>query len=128
MTCLLKDLETKLDTWTTMGNLIIIGLDANGNVRTGDVNAILRQHGLVVEVNLAQHPHLAPAATCNKNKQNIPINGLWASPSLEYVSAGYYKFSEVVIGKTDHRMIWADFSYESALGFQPPTPKYIAPQ
>jgi hypothetical protein len=50
----------------TARNLIIIGLDANDNVRTGPVNAMLRSRGLV-EVHSAQHPHLAPRATCNKN-------------------------------------------------------------
>jgi hypothetical protein len=50
------------------------------------------------------------------------------SPSLECLAAGYYGFGELFIGKTDHRMIWADFSYEFALGFQPPKPKYRQPQ
>jgi hypothetical protein len=53
---------------------------------------------------------------------------MWMSPSLECLAAGYYGFDELIMGKTDHRMIWADFSYESALGFQPPKPKYRQPQ
>jgi hypothetical protein len=31
-----------LDLWMTAGNLIIIGLNANNNVQTGPVNAILQ--------------------------------------------------------------------------------------
>jgi hypothetical protein len=54
----IKDLEAQLDLWMTAGNLIIIGLDANDNVRTGPVNAMLQSRGLV-EVHSAQHPHLA---------------------------------------------------------------------
>jgi hypothetical protein len=103
------------------GNLIVIGLDANDNVRTGDVNAMLRSLGLK-EVHSLKHPHLSAEATCNKNMQDIPVDGIWASPSLECTAGGYYGFGEQVIGKTDHRMIWADFSYESAFGFQPPEP------
>jgi hypothetical protein len=123
----IKDLEAQLDVWMTAGNLIIIGLDANDNVRTGPVNAMLRNRGLV-EVHSAQHPHLPPRATCNKNTQDIPVDGIWASPSLDCSSAGYLGFGEIIIGKTDHRLIWADFTFESALGFQPPEPSYVAPQ
>jgi hypothetical protein len=61
-----KDLEAQLDIWMTASNLIIIGLDANDNVRTGPVNAMLRSTGLV-EVHSTQHPHLPPRATDNKN-------------------------------------------------------------
>ena len=111
----------------TAGNLILIGLDANDNVRTGDVNAMLRSNGLS-EVHAAKHPHLPTVATCNKNTQDIPVDGIWASPTLDCTAAGYYGFGEIVIGNTDHRMLWADFSSESALGFQPPQPSYIAPQ
>jgi hypothetical protein len=122
-----KDLEQQLDSWIIEGNLILIGLDANDNIRTGDVNAMIRSKGLT-DVHAAKHPSLPTEATCNKNTNGIPVDGIWASPSLECTAAGYYGFGELIIGKTDHRMIWADFSYESALGFQPPEPAYIAPQ
>ena len=88
---------------------------------------MMRSRGLN-DVHAAQHPHLLAVATCNKNTQGIPVDGIWASPSLECTAAGYYGFGELIIGKTDHRMIWADFSYQSALGFQPPIPAYRAPQ
>jgi hypothetical protein len=120
-------LATQIGSWITAGNLLIIGMDANDNVRTGDVNAMLRSRGLI-EVHLAQHPHLPMVSTCNKNTRDIPVDGIWASPSLDCIAAGYYGYGKLVIGKTDHRMIWADFSYESALGFQPPEPSYIQPQ
>ena len=123
----IKDLEAQLETWMTAGNLIIIGMDANDKVRTGAVNAMLWSQGLL-DVHAARHPHLPTVATCNKNTQGIPVDGIWASPSLDCLAAGYYGFGELVIGKTDHRMIWADFSFESALGFQPPKPSYLPPQ
>jgi hypothetical protein len=88
---------------------------------------MLRSRGLV-EVRSAQHPHSPPRATCNKNTQAIPVEGIWASPSLDCSSAGYLRFGEIIIGKTDHCLIWADFTYESASGFQPPERSYTAPQ
>ena len=108
------------------GERLIIGLDANNNVRTGEVNAMMRSKGLI-EIHASQHPDLPPESTCDKNSQDIPIDGIWCSPSLECTAAGYLAFGEVAVGKTDHRLIWADFTYESALGHQPPPPVYIAP-
>jgi hypothetical protein len=122
-----KDLEALLEKWMTDGNLIILGLDANDNVRTGEVNAMLKNRGLQ-DAHYTQHPQLSTEATCNKNTQGIPVDGIWTSPSIECTAAGYFGFGEILIGKTDHRMIWADFSYESVLGFQPPEPSYRAPQ
>ena len=88
---------------------------------------MLRQSGLV-DVHHSKHPYLSTVSTCNKNTQNIPVDGIWASPSLDCVAAGYYGYGELTMGKTDHRMIWADFSYESVFGFKPPEPEYNAPQ
>jgi hypothetical protein len=123
----IKDLSKQLELWMDEGEMIILGLDANDNVRTGDVNAMLRIKGLV-DVHAAKHPHLATESTCDKNTQEIPVDGIWATPALECISAGYYGFGELVMGKTNHRMIWADFTYKSALGFEPPKPVYRAPQ
>ena len=122
-----EDLRDSITKWTEEGNLFIIGLDANNNVRTGDVNAMLRSLGLV-DTHHDRHPHLTAASTCNKNTQSIPVDGIWSSPSLECIAAGYYGYGELIMGKTDHRMIWADFSYESVFGFKPPDPVYKAPQ
>jgi hypothetical protein len=122
----IKDLQADLEKWKDEGDLFIIGLDANDNVRTGDVNAMLRSLGLV-DVHHQKHPHLPTTATCNKNNRDIPVDGIWVSPLLECTAAGYYGFGELVIGKTDHCMIWADFSFESIFGFKPPPTKILPP-
>ena len=121
------DLKAALEHWANEGNLFIIGIDAHDNVRTGDVNAMLRSIGLV-DIHHSKHPHLPTVSTCNKNTRSIPVDGIWASPSLECQAAGYFGYGELLMGKTDHRMIWADFSYESVFGFKPPEPVYKAPQ
>ena len=81
----IKDLEQKLEGWMEEGNLILIGMDANDNVRTGDVNTMLRTRGLL-DVHAAQHPHLKTESTCKKNTQEIPVDRIWASPSLNCTS------------------------------------------
>ena len=84
----IQDLATDLDLWMNAGNLIIIGMDANDNVRNGDVKEMLQSRGLV-DAHAAQHPHLLTASTCNKNTRNIPVDGIWASPSIDCCAAGY---------------------------------------
>jgi hypothetical protein len=48
------------------------------------------------------HPNLPTVATCNKNRRNIPIEGIWCSPSIDIVSAGMTGFGALDVGKTDH--------------------------
>jgi hypothetical protein len=111
-----KDLQKALIAWSNEGNLLLVGLDVNENVRSGDVNAMLRSLGLV-DVHHTKHPHLPPNSTCDKNHQSVPVDGIWASPSLDCVAAGYLGFGELVMGKTDHCLLWADFLYASIFGF-----------
>jgi hypothetical protein len=94
----IKDLETELDRWIEEGNLIVIGIDANDNIRTGDVNAMICNKGLV-EVHSTQHPTLPTESTCNKNTQEILVDGIWASPTLDCLAAGYHGYGEIIIGK-----------------------------
>jgi len=122
-----KDLQAAINTWSTEGDLFLIGLDANNNVRTGSVDQMLCSAGLV-DVHHAKHPYLSTTSTCNKNTNDIPVDGIWASPSLDCVAAGYYGFGELLMGKTDHRMIWADFSYELTFDFKPEPTTYTSPQ
>jgi hypothetical protein len=60
-----------LEQWKEEGDLFLIGMDANDNVRTGDVNAMLWNLGLV-DVHHAKHPHLPTTAICNKNTKGFP--------------------------------------------------------
>jgi hypothetical protein len=116
-----KDLQAALTTWKEEGDLFIIGMDANDNVRTGDVNAMLRSMGLV-DVHCEKHPHLPTVSTCNKNTKGIPVDGIWASPSVECTAAGYYGYGELLMGKTDHRMLWAIFHMNQSSDSNRPLP------
>jgi hypothetical protein len=118
-----KDLQADLKKWSDKGNQFIIGLDANGNVRTIDINCMMRQAGLV-DIHHLRHPHLSTTATCNTNTQDIPVYGIWGSLTLDCVTARYYGSGELLMGKTDHRMIWADFLCESAFGLIPESKPY----
>jgi hypothetical protein len=84
---LIKDLEAPLDLWMTAGNLIIIRLDANNNVRTGPVNAMLMSRGLV-EVHSAQNPHLPPGLPATKIFKTFPSTEYGHPPLLTACQQG----------------------------------------
>jgi hypothetical protein len=100
----IEDLGEQVDLWITEGNLLLIGLDANDNVRTGDVNAMLHIKGLT-DVHAAKHPRLQTVTTSNKNQRGTPVDGIRVSTALECSGAGYCGFGELVIGKTDHDLV-----------------------
>jgi hypothetical protein len=70
----------------------------------------------------ARHPDLPQVATCDKNTQNKPIDGIvWCSPSLEILQAGMTGFGSPDVESVDHRMLWINISINSIFGYQPPT-------
>ena len=90
----IKDLQEALEQWQSEGDLFIIGLDVNDKVCSGDVNSMLWTLGLI-DVHHSKHPHIPTMATCNKNNQDIPVDGIWASPLIDCTAAGYYRFGEL---------------------------------
>ena len=126
-TAFLEDLDLEIRSWLAMGDSIILGLDANENVRTGDIHRYIQQWGLV-DAHFSTHPNEATVATCSKNRSDIPIDGIWTSAAIDILAAGYSGFGEYAIGNADHRLLWIDVTAHSCLGLQPPTPAYRQPR
>jgi hypothetical protein len=114
---LLEDLVTAIRGWMESGDHIILGMDANEDVRGGDVNSFLQQVSLR-EVILELHSDSSPPATQNRNHQRQPIDGLWASPGISISQGGYLAFGDGC--PSDHRGLWFDVEYSVALGQRPP--------
>ncbi len=53
--------------------------------------------------------------TYRRNTKNVPIDGIWISPSLEIRASGYFAFDEIFQG-TDHHTVWVDLAYTMAFG------------
>jgi hypothetical protein len=120
----LEDLRTQIIQWIVKGNIIILGLDLNDKTWNSAAAKTIEAWGLS-NVHKTAHPSLLPVATCNKNWRNIPIDGIWCSPSIDIVSASMTGFGSLDVGKTDHRMLWADFYQQDDLfGYQPPPPSH----
>jgi hypothetical protein len=120
----IDDLTEQITKWKEEGNLIILGLDLNDNDWTSTAAQAIESWGLI-NVHTTHHPDLPTVATCNKNQSNIPIDGMWCSPGIEIISAGMAGFRSPDLGKTDHRLLWADFTVDSLFGYRPPPLVYI---
>ena len=60
---------------------MVLGIDANDNVRDGDVTKALREVGMFEAV-VSNHKEKSVPATCATNTQRIPIDSIWTSPGL----------------------------------------------
>jgi hypothetical protein len=84
----------------------------NNNAWTSEAAKMIESWGLL-NIHTTQHPDLPAVATCNKNRSNVPIGGMWCSPAIEIISAGMTGFRSPDLGKTEHRVSWADFTVDS---------------
>jgi hypothetical protein len=117
-TALLEDLTSAIEEWKLEGDHIILGMDANEDVRTGEVDSYLTKVR-IREVILELHCKVSPPATYNRNNKRQPIDGLWATPGITISCGGY-----LVVGKgcpSDHRGLWFDVEYSIAFGHRTPT-------
>ena len=60
----------------------------NEDVRSGKLAKQLKGLGLI-DLVLSTHPSESPPATFNRNNSHIPIDALWATPSIKVTGAGF---------------------------------------
>jgi hypothetical protein len=111
---LYENLYPACSEWLAAGDQLIIGIDANEDVSLGQTAAFFVTLGMK-EAILTRLAGKSPPATSNRNTRRQPINGLFVTPGLHAVAAGYEAFG--VGCPSDHRVLWADFKYATALGF-----------
>ena len=117
-------LQHQLQEWLAAGEQIILGLDMNEDVRTGNTAQMLHQLGLR-DVILTMHPD-NPPETNYKNNHNTPIDALFATPGIRPSKGGFLPYMEVM--NSDHRCLWIDIPFESALGYNPPNLHQCSPR
>eukprot|EP00978_Attheya_sp_CCMP212_P023135 scaffold70166_cov59-Attheya_sp.AAC.7 len=88
--------------------------DWNADVREHDPTKFFKPHGMR-EVILEKHGENAPPTW---NMGSSPIDGIWATSSLDIARGGYLNFEEGLPG--NHHTLWADITYQSALGHHQP--------
>lgn len=114
---LYEDLYLACSEWREAGDQLIVGIDANKDVCTGQTAAFFTTLGMK-EVILTRHSESSPPAAHNRNTRRQPIDGIFVTLGLHAVAAGYEAFR--VGCPSDHRVLWADFTYTTAFGFNSP--------
>ena len=122
---MMEDLEKAIKEWKAEGDHIILGMDANEDVRDGSVHSILAGLGLR-EAILDKHSDKSPPATHNRNTKRQPIDGIWISASLNISAGGYLPFGDAC--PSDHRMIWIEIQYSIAFGQRSPEIAKLQPK
>jgi hypothetical protein len=117
-----KDLCEEAMRWKELGDHLIIGIDANEDVRKVATFEAFRTLGMH-EAILHTHYSRSPPATCDKNMSRAPIDGIFVTPSIRITAGGYSPFNTGC--PSDHRLLWIDFTYQDAFGFS--IPPHVAP-
>jgi hypothetical protein len=88
----MKDLLAATNEWKTQGNHVVLGMDANEEVRHGEVHVSLNKAGSLREVILELHKDSSPPATQNRNQSREPIDGFWAASGITITRGGMHGF------------------------------------
>ena len=109
------DLCAVLKQWRSLGDRIVLMMDANDNVLNGHIaHALADERIELKEAVHAMTPGQGPK-THFRGKQSI--DGIWYTPDLELKGASYLSF-DADMG--DHRPVMADFTEASLLGVNLP--------
>jgi hypothetical protein len=111
------DLGNDIEKWKEEGDKILIGIDANEDVRTGNTREFFQMMGMH-EVILQTYKQLNPPATCDKNNNREPIDGIFVTRGIRITSGVYAPFNTGC--PSDHRYLWIDVPYTDALGYSIP--------
>ena len=111
-----EDLADQLLEWYNLGDLLVIGMDKNHDVRKGPLQSMFDELNMR-ECITSHHPQKSPPATQNSNKNRTPIDGIWTSRSLTVLSSGYFEFGGAC--PSDHRGIWVDLDKQEFFGHRP---------
>jgi hypothetical protein len=113
---LIQDLDKEVSEVIKNGELVIIMLDGNSDMRNSSLATMLSNLNLR-EVILQCHGRGVSTFWCNNSA--IPINGIWASAGISVIEGGYLDYEKVVPG-ADHKCLWTDISFQQAFGHNMP--------
>ena len=110
-------LKHQLQEWLQEGDQIILGLDANEDVRNGPVRTMLHELGMKEAILSLNRPH-QPPETNSKNNQRKPSDAIFTTAGIQPTQGGYTAYNTIMA--SDHRALWLDIPRTSTLGFNPP--------
>ena len=114
-----QDLINNIKKWLDLGEQVILGIDANEDVRSGTFAQRLRSECGLQKIMIKNLGHNLPNTYA---RGSIPIEGLFVSHSLATCNSGY---SEIIC---DHRMLWIEVPTEIAIGYKPSVMLALTPK
>ena len=117
-TAFLQDLKLALTSWIAEGDHILVGGDVNENVMHHSITSLFEDFHMTNLIFDHHDPSTAPS-TYFRSSEGKVMDGIWGTPGLHVAQCGYLEPGDV---PGDHSLLWADISYSSALGHDPPWP------
>ena len=100
-----QDLTTEINKWTDKGDQVVLFLDANDDLRDSETHTWLTTMLGLRNCLHEHHSNLSPPSTYTRNFKSKPIDGCYASPTLQIEKCGFLPFRE---GIGDHRIVYID--------------------
>jgi hypothetical protein len=121
----LVDIERSILDQSQQDTEIIVGLDANSDITSSDIETLCANTGLV-QIAIHKHPHLVPPRTYDRGKDRcMDIMLMSAKPTEETKATGYLPMYNM--GPRDHRFPYADICHNALLrGYKPNPSTYTA--
>lgn len=95
-------------------------MDANQNIHSSRMINFTISSGLIEGVSEFNKEQLHKSM-CLKNSKNITIDGIWTTPDLEVINAGYLSEDDMI--SSDHVALWMEIPYDQILGREDETAK-----
>ena len=114
----LEDLKTALIEWLDTGDHIVVGGDVNESVLHPSIVDLFTECGLTNLIFDMHGSDGAPRSYYNTSEGRV-VDGLWGTPGVEVVQCGYLEPGDF---PGNHSLLWADITYNSVLGHNPPLP------
>ena len=113
-----EDLQAAITEWLANGDQIIIGGDVNQSIFHAEIQALFEDMGMRNAIFSVHRREEAPPTFFRTETDRI-VDGLWTTPGITIQRSGYLEPKDF---PGDHSLLWADISYDDALGHDPPTP------
>ena len=112
----MEDLKMELTEWIDQGDQIVVGGDMNESVFHESITSLFDTFNMRNLIFDMHDPAHAPKSYFRTTEGRI-VDGLWGTPGIHVERCGYLEPGDF---PGNHSLMWADITYESALGHNPP--------
>jgi hypothetical protein len=115
---LLDNLREAILSWQATGDIIVLGMDANEDTRSGKLRQFFSDLHVKNAI-LDMHKDLSPPATHARNTKREPIDGIWVSKGIDPIASGFLALGTAC--PSDHMALWVDFRKADLFGEKTPS-------